>query len=179
MKRVLYILGLLEDGDIDWLISAGEKKQLGPGEVLMEQGKVSDHLFILIDGSVEVRTADKVIAELGPGEVLGEISLLDSRPPTGTVTTLTDNTILAIPFDKLREKLRSDPRFAARFYRALGLFLAQRIRSTTLMLAIGEVLPEEEDLGDELPDEIDPVVLEEISLAGARFRWLMDRLQIR
>lgn len=179
MKRVLYILGLLDDTDIDWLISAGRKRRLGPGEVLMEQGVLSDSLYILIDGSVEVSTAGKVIAELGPGEVLGEISLLDSRPPIGTVTAQTENTILAVSYDALRDKLRADPRFAGRFYRALGVFLAQRIRSTTLMLAIGEVNEEEEELEGELPDEIDPVVLEEISLAGARFRWMMERLQDR
>lgn len=176
MKRALYILGLLHDTDIDWLVNAGAAKTFGTHEPLIEQGIPNQTLYILLDGSVAVSTAGKQVAVLGVGEVLGEISLLDSRPPNATVQPLRTTCALAVPFWKLQAKLKSDPAFAGRFYRALAVFLAQRMRATMLSMS----KPQGQDLDEdvELADEIDPEVLERITLAEARFRHLMERLNV-
>jgi CRP-like cAMP-binding protein len=40
---------------------------------------------IVVEGSVEVRRGDTVVASGGPGMFVGEIGLLSRRPPTATV----------------------------------------------------------------------------------------------
>lgn len=178
MKRTLYILGLLSDKDIDWLLSSGAKAAFAGGTTLVREGVVSETMFILLEGSVRISVGKRVVATLGVGEVVGEISLLDSRPPTATATAVGSVLTLAIPFEALRAKLRTDPGFAARMYRALGVFLAQRLRAT-MLLETGASSDDAVSVDDEeLPDEINPEVLEEITLAGARFRMIMERLGI-
>ena len=61
----------------------------------------------------------KEVATLRSGEVLGELSFLDSRPPSASVIATTEVTVLALSRQKLNAKLAADAPFAARFYRAL------------------------------------------------------------
>jgi CRP-like cAMP-binding protein len=55
------------------------------GTVLIEEGRTGHEFFIVLEGEVEVRHGDQVIATRGPGEYFGEIALLDKRPRTATV----------------------------------------------------------------------------------------------
>ncbi|MEO1069100.1 MAG: hypothetical protein AAFW95_08250 [Cyanobacteria bacterium J06638_6] len=47
MKRVVFILGVLDDEDVDWLIEAGQRRELQAGEVLIREGELCDELFLI------------------------------------------------------------------------------------------------------------------------------------
>ena len=112
-----------------------------------------------------------------PGEFIGELSFLDSRPPSATVIASTNSVVVAIPRHMLETKLRDDTAFAARFYRALGVFLAHRLRRMTPQGT--EVRDSGAHPVDETAeDEIDPQLLESISLAGKRFEWFQGRFDV-
>jgi hypothetical protein len=68
-----------------------------------------------------------------------------------------------------------DAPFAARFYRALGVFLASRLRKSQQRLGYDSdrILDDE----TEHEDELDPDLLEHVALAGARFDWMLKRLR--
>jgi CRP/FNR family cyclic AMP-dependent transcriptional regulator len=178
MKKVLYILGSLDDADIDWLVTAGQPIPVRAQTPLIREGVVLDALFIVLEGTLKVTVASqpgKTLATSGSGEVLGEISMLDSRPPLATVTAETDCRVLRIPRNRLDEKLKRDSGFAARFYRTLAVFLAQRMRQRTEVAAGKSKL----DTSVESEDEIDPEMLDEVALAGKRFEWILQRLKGR
>jgi CRP/FNR family transcriptional regulator, cyclic AMP receptor protein len=59
------------------------------GQVLTREGESGQEFFIVLEGEVEVRQGDRVIATRGPGDYLGEIALLDKRPRTATVVATT------------------------------------------------------------------------------------------
>jgi CRP/FNR family transcriptional regulator, cyclic AMP receptor protein len=59
------------------------------GKVLTREGEQGYEFFIVLEGEVEVRQADRVVATRGPGEYVGEIALLDRRPRTATVVATT------------------------------------------------------------------------------------------
>ena len=85
-------------------------------------------------------------------------------------------TVLAIPRDRLTAKLADDAGFAARFYRALGVFLASRMRRSEQRLGYGAAADLlDEDVEHE--DEIDPGLLDNVALAGRRFDWMLRRLR--
>lgn len=177
MREVLYILALLDDADVDWLVSAGTRRLLAAGEVVIHERRPFDSLYIVLDGMLTVSLAaeaGRVVAHLGPGEVFGEISLLDSRPATATVTATTASQVLAVHKSRLTDKLETDSPFAARFYKALATFLAQRLRRANWQVAPGKTA---RDPHVEARDEIDPALRDELSLAGQRFGALIDRLK--
>ncbi len=180
MRKVLYILGSLSDSDVDWITTAGQVQPVAGGQLLIHEGQPTEFIYLTLEGSLAVTTAaqpGKALATLGPGEVLGEISLLDSRPPTASVAAATDSRVLRIPRTTLNAKLNADTGFAARFYRALAVFLAQRLRATMQTHIKGDKSPNARDV--EAPDEIDPDLLDEINVASRRFEWIINRMKGR
>ncbi len=178
MRKVLFILSELADSDVDWLVDNGTKKTCPRGTVLIVEGRPIEVLYVLLDGQLSVTLAalaNQEIARLGSGEILGELSFLDSRPPTATVQAIEEATVLCIPRDRLTRKLREDTAFAARFYRALGVFLAARLRRSQQRLGYGSQQLLDEEV--EHRDELDPDVLDGLALAGARFDWMLRRLR--
>ena len=38
MRKALYILGQLNDADVQWLVQHGERRLLAPGEIIIHEG---------------------------------------------------------------------------------------------------------------------------------------------
>lgn len=178
VKKVLYILGQLEDEHVGWLLEAGRKLPFQSGRVLIRQGEPIDAVYIVVEGRFAVTREGSdlgEVARVGAGEVLGEISYLDRHPPTATVTAVEDSVVLELPREALTRKIESDPGFSARFYHALAAFLADRLRSTLAQLgppAAGE------GTGDPFAeDELDLDRLDHASKGGLRFERMLKRLR--
>ncbi|WNJ16372.1 cyclic nucleotide-binding domain-containing protein [Pontibacter sp. G13] len=170
MKRVLFVLGQLNDLDIDWMIRQGAKKNLHAGNWLIRQGHEIDSLYIVLTGEFEVVNDQKPahpIAIVGAGEVLGEMSFIDARPPEASVKAMEDSTVFCVPKQVIREKMEQNPGFAARFYLAMSMFLSSRLRTTMNSLGFG--VPQDD------ADEIDLNVLHQVGQAGARFNQIIHK----
>ena len=66
------------------------KRRFRRGELVVEHGKKSDALFILLTGRARVLTADSrgrevILAVLQSGDYVGEMSLIDNEPHSATV----------------------------------------------------------------------------------------------
>lgn len=173
MRRVLFIFGQLSDDDIEWLVTHGERHEAPKGETLIRQGVHVESLYFLIEGKMAVDAAGiGRVGLLGNGEVIGEMSFIDSSPPSATVVAQEDCLLLKIDKQAILAHMERDHGFASRFYKALAIFLSNRLRDTTLQLR-GEKAPAEDELGDQLDD----VVLKTVHLAGYRFNRLVERVQ--
>ena len=175
MRKVLFILGQLTDSDVDWLTTAGRKERVPAGKVLIQEHKKIEKLYIVLEGLLSVTDAHlggREIARLEAGEIVGEMSFVSADLPVATVTALQDTQVLSLPTASLSVKLEQDPGFAARFYRAIAVFLSDRLRATVGTLGYGEVQPPE-DL-----DKLDENVLDNVHLAGARFERMLKKLTI-
>lgn len=181
MRKVLFLFGQLSDDDVEWMTRAGNKRFLPQGEVLIRQGVPVEAVFIVLEGRLSVWLTGKdgqerEIARLNAGEIVGEMSFVDSRPPSATVRGLEDSTVFAVSKAALSAKLAADLGFAARFYRALAIYLATTVRERHRALGYASggtiAVPEEDDEADEL----DANVLDGVSLAGERFERLVKRV---
>src|SRR5262245_2368257 len=177
MRKALYLLGQLSDADVDWLIARGTKERMAAGTILIHEGQPVNAIYIVLQGALEVSgsglSGSRPI-RLGCGEVVGEMSFVDARPPSATVTAADNATVLAIPRKALATRLERDPEFAARFYRSLAVLLSHRLRDTVKRLCYGKGQPLREDV--EYEDELDPHVLDNLHLAGSRFDRVLQRL---
>ena len=175
MRKALYILGQLNDADVQWLVQHGQRRSLAPGEIIIHEGAPVDALFITIEGALAVTLRNGTeVARLGAGELVGEIAFIDTAPPSATVAAVIRSTVLAVSKIDLQQQLGADPSFAARFYKALAVFLADRLRSTTRQLGYGKA----GDLENPAPldDELDSGVLDTVAEAGERFRRMVRML---
>ena len=174
MAHALFILGELSDQDVDWLTDTGRREQVPAGTVLIQEGRPVTTLYVLLDGALEVAVSaakDQQVARLARGEIVGEMSFVDARPPSATVSALEDSVVLSIPRPVLIEKLEREAGFAARFYRAIAMSLSHRLREMDAAVAEGEFGINVPD-----PDELDPNVLDTVYLAGQRFERVLKRL---
>lgn len=177
MRKVLYILGQLSDDDLEWMLTAGARERVVAGAGLIREGQAVDALYIVLEGELAVTTRasqGREVARLGAGEVIGEISFVDSRPPSATVTAVREGLVYRLDRARLSARLAEDAAFAGRFYRALAVFLANRLRRTTGLLGYSGGQPLDEDT--EAEAELDLTVLDNVHLAGARFDRLLKRL---
>ena len=72
-----------------------------------------------------------ILALLGPGAVFGELSLLDGKPRSATVTVTEDAELVTVPRAAFLALLRREPKVAV----ALLGELAARLRRTDLQIA--------------------------------------------
>jgi len=174
MRKVLFIFGELSDSDVDWLVKAGERVNLDAGAVLIPAGSRVDHLYILLDGQLAIKAMNGAqVAKLESGEVVGEMSLVDPAPTSVSVEVAQDATLFRIPDSTLRQKLSTDHAFAARFYRAICIFLADRLRATTQRMGYGT---QQETGSAAAKGELNENVMETVHLAGARFARMLQKM---
>ena len=180
MRKALYFLGILSDSDIDWLIAAGQRREIPFGARLIEEGRPIESVYLVIDGAFSVRTratGSLEVARLLSGEVMGEMSFVDQAPPSATVQAGEPSFVLEIPRRRLNAKLAEDSGFASRFYRAMAMFLAARLRTANAALAGASSAEVGAEVVDDLGDELSFDALDNVAVAGARFDWIQKRLR--
>ncbi len=133
MRSAQYIVAGLSDADMIWLLSQGQLRVVRSRERLVEAGKPVAHLFFVIRGRLSVVTAEgRPVVTLCESDVIGEMSFIEQRPPSVSVIAGADKAeVLQIPRDAIVKRFEQEPVFAARFYRALAVYLSARLRETT------------------------------------------------
>lgn len=91
-----------------WLFSTCTKKELGligrasdevtvdAGRLLCEEGKPGFEFFLILEGRASVSRSGRKIATLRPNQYFGELSLLDRKPRSATVTSETPMRLLVL-----------------------------------------------------------------------------------
>ena len=102
--RRVPIFSLLTNDQAQGIADAVVKRRFRRGELVVEHGKKSNALFILLTGRARVLTADSrgrevILAVLESGDYVGEMSLIDNEPHSATVRAeiQTDMLILGRP----------------------------------------------------------------------------------
>jgi CRP/FNR family transcriptional regulator, cyclic AMP receptor protein len=148
MSNIPFVLGQLTDDDIDWLARVGERREVPVGTLLVEKNLPVEWISIVLQGRFSLYGAAGS-GVIGAGEMIGEISFIDSIPPSADVVASEDSLVLAVPHAALRERLQADREFAVRFYRAVAMMLVERLRDAAAV-ASGMPRPPEEIAGDGL-----------------------------
>jgi CRP-like cAMP-binding protein len=106
------------------------KRRFKRGELIVEQGKKSNALFILLTGRARVLTSDArgrevIIASLNPGDHVGEMSLIDNEPHSATVRCEVQTDVLVLGRTEFARCLPENTTMAY----AVMKGLVQRLRS--------------------------------------------------
>jgi CheY-like chemotaxis protein len=97
--------------------------------VLIEEGTTSKEMYWVLNGSFittkksDVEGQDQIIGEIGAGELIGEMSFLDSKSRSASVTALEDSEVLVIPHRKFVHTMDKLPRWLQTLMKTLSLRL--------------------------------------------------------
>jgi CRP/FNR family cyclic AMP-dependent transcriptional regulator len=115
----------------DWtlLVDRSKRTSFGKGDFLLQQGKQTKTVYLLITGQARVETPSKVlIAQIGPGEVCGEMAFLESGVASASVIAERDLEACAVEWASLLDLFELFPHMGSRFYRSLAVSLSRRLR---------------------------------------------------
>lgn len=103
------------------------------GKVLLDPGKVNTEIFVILQGEMLVCLEPRIVnplVRLGPGACAGELSIIDTSPPSAYVVAATDVAVIAIDKETLWSMLAKQQVMA---FNLLHI-LAQRIRENNQVL---------------------------------------------
>lgn len=205
IQDVPLIFGELSDSDVDWMLGIGRLEEISANEVLVHAGEQLENLYIILQGTIAVfvkeaqtnrlvslfavlesdtnsdESLEREILRLYRGEILGEAIALDNPMSTFTLKALEKSIFLRIPERQLLVKLQQDVGIASRFYRVVSMLLSGRLQGLISRLGYGRSsyqIGQSLELGAEYEDEIDLDVMDNLTLGGARFEWMLKRLKV-
>lgn len=110
-----------------------------PEDIVLKEGDIGEGLYVVLSGAVRVSTKDAedqlYLADLGSGQVFGEVSLIQNKPVTATVTALDKTVILCLSRDAFNKQVHHFPEVLTHIYR-----LANERVSVNEQLRQGEVV---------------------------------------
>jgi len=130
LRQVPLLAGLPESA-LQELAAATVPRRFGRGQVIILTDQQGDDFFLIRAGQVKVFLAradgrEIILSFLGPGAVFGELSLLDGRPRSATVTATEDTELITLQRPLFLALLHRHPQIAT----ALLAELASRLRRT-------------------------------------------------
>ena len=90
------------------------------GDVIFSEGDAGTSMYIVVEGDVDVSYDERRSVRLGVGESFGEMSLIDKRPRSATVTATTDVTLAPISQGAFLVLVHDTPYFALEVMRSLS-----------------------------------------------------------
>jgi CRP-like cAMP-binding protein len=131
----------LDDKILKKISDACIVRQFTRNETIVRQGEMGLGLYIIAHGRVKVDREEKgvriQVAELGPEQFFGEMSLLDNKPRSATVTGIEDSECLLLTRDSFVKLMNKYPEIPIRMARVL----AERLRVANEKLAAGPPPP--------------------------------------
>jgi CRP-like cAMP-binding protein len=100
------------------------------GEVIFRQGDAGEEMFVIRNGTVDIRVGEKTVVTLEQDEVFGEMALVDHLPRSATAVAASDCELVPIDTRRFLFLIGQTPHFALQIMQ----MLAARLRQTNSTL---------------------------------------------
>ena len=131
----------LGGAEINDLVERAEIHEFGPGEVVVEEGKIGQAIFLLYDGRLSVHTRDgegrnvELATLERHGAFFGEIALADPGPRSATVLADEGAVLLKLSLDALNGFFAQFSDAQVVVLRNIARVLAQRLRDANALVS--------------------------------------------
>jgi len=112
-----------------------------PGELVITEGELAAHMFVVLSGEVEILHKGDGdhhvrLALMGPGDWVGEMAILDVQPRSASVRALAPTTLLRLSAPDTRRLIQEpDPLQYAQLVGNVARELARRLRVADRIIA--------------------------------------------
>ena len=205
LQDIPLLFGELSDSDVDWIVRYSRVEEIAADTILIRENRPVETLYLLLRGTVSVAFNENSsssfasvfsmlenleeseespgyeIAQLTRGEITGEMALIDTRLSAYSFKALENLQVLAIDKQQLSIELQQNPAMGTRFLRAIAMLISAKMQALIGCIGYGESTYRMEkslSKNDRYADEIDVNMMDDLSLGGARFDWMLRRLKI-
>jgi CRP/FNR family cyclic AMP-dependent transcriptional regulator len=145
--RRVPLFSMLTNDQAQSIADSVVKRRFRRGEIVVEHGRKSNTLFILLNGRARVLTSDSrgrevILAVLQPGDYVGEMSLIDNEPHSATVRAEVQTDMLVLGRQEFARCLPENSSLSYAILRGLVSRLRQadrQIESLALLDVYGRV----------------------------------------
>lgn len=123
LKRVPLFTGM-SDRALARVVAIAKEVTHPDGKAVVEQDQSAVGFHMILSGQAEASQGGRPIGTMGPGEYFGEMSLIDGKPRSASVTAKGELRTLAIPAWSFNRLLDEHPEMM----RVLLVALSERIR---------------------------------------------------
>jgi len=118
--------GGLGEEDRESIVTLYKERSFGAGDKIVEKGEKGTGFYLILEGSVEIKSGSNTLAKLGTGQFFGEMSLLDGEPRSADVVASEATRCLVLNEQELNEIIDSNPKIAREMLREV----TRRLRAT-------------------------------------------------
>ena len=132
-ERVLILKGAeifdqVASEDMAALAQVAQEVRFNPGETFIHQGELSDCLYVIVVGEVDIRIPSVgTIATRGPGTSVGELGVISHHPRSADCVARIDVTALKIDHTDFWDVLTEKPPVALAIIRSLAQHLDEAV----------------------------------------------------
>ncbi|WP_433588643.1 Crp/Fnr family transcriptional regulator [Pseudomonas koreensis] len=111
-------------------------KRVESGEVLIQQGDVADHVFVIIDGHAEAFVDGHKVGDVPKDEIFGAMAVFTGEPRNATVIAREPSTVMLIPGDQFLSMTRNNPKIAHSLIESMARRIGQLNQQITQLSAL-------------------------------------------
>ena len=137
--RAVGLFDMLTNDELSAFISILSPWEVGAGAHILAEGQIVTHLYLVEDGSVQVRKMAQgreiLLGRLGTGAFFGEVNLLDPGVATASIWAMKPTKMAVVDFQTMRSFLDTYPGIGYKIVTVIATELAKRLRKTNERLA--------------------------------------------
>jgi hypothetical protein len=116
------------DDEVERCLARSNVIECAAGDRVLKKGGVARNVFVVLEGTLEVRDGDRVVAVLREGDAFGEMAFLLEQPRFADTYAVSDGArVLSLSEHTLREMIADDPTVAAKLLMNISKMLAVRL----------------------------------------------------
>ncbi len=121
----------MSDTEIQLCLTKSNLIECSPGDRVIKKGNVAQNMFVILSGTLEVRSENEVKAILSAGDMVGDIAFFLGLPRTLDVYAATEDVrVVSLSESTLRSLMESQPKIAAKLLQNITKMLCFRLVSS-------------------------------------------------
>lgn len=115
--QALELLGDLPPKSVDRLVGQVDEITVEAGTVLIRQGQLNRHAYLIAEGTLAVEINGARVATVASGSIVGERTAIEHGPANATVTATERSRVFAVDHRVLNGTASIDPSFGDKIRR--------------------------------------------------------------
>jgi CRP-like cAMP-binding protein len=120
----------LDRKDLKFIVRLSKERKYETGEVIVRKGEGTVGFYLILDGSVEIRSNGTTLSKLGPGQFFGEMSVVDNQPRSADVVAIEPSRCLILSAWSFNALISEHPKIALKILQEF----VRRLRDTNKAL---------------------------------------------
>ncbi len=121
----------LDKKDLKFIAKLSKERKYETGDVIVKKGEGGVGFYLILEGSVEIRSNGTTLSKFGPGQFFGEMSVIDNQPRSADVVAVEPSKCLILSAWSFNALISEHPKIALKILQEF----VRRLRSTNKALS--------------------------------------------